>query len=106
MKRFVAFAWLVLIGVSVNAAQAPVPKHQGKLTSAESLGSQPIGSAKMLSDKTVILTLRAETGGAIGDAQFSYKPSDPKYAEIIKHVGGLKPGTEKIVLPFPEQKMQ
>lgn len=106
MNNFFAFSWLVLISVSVSAAQTPVPTLQGKPARAEIPGSLPIGSAKMLPDKTVVLTLRAETDGAIGDAQFSYKPSDPKSAEIIKHVGGLKPGMEKVVLPFPEREKQ
>jgi len=106
LKNYVALAWLVLIGLSADAAQNVVHKHEEIPASVGGSGSRSIGSARMLTDKTLILTLRAETGGAIGDAQFSYKPSHPKYVVIIKHVGGLKPGTEKILLPFSEAGKQ
>lgn len=64
----------------------------------------PIGSAKMLADGTLVLNLRAETGGAIGHAEFRFKKGDPKYAEILQHVGKIEPGEEKAVMPFPEKK--
>src|SRR5450830_1594432 len=64
---------------------------------------QPIGTATMLLDETIVLYLRAETDGAIGHAQFKYVKGDEKYCEILKHIGGLKPGQEKVVLPFPEK---
>ena len=62
-----------------------------------------IGMASMRQDKTIVLTLRAEgPGGATGDAQFEYMPSDPKYDEILRHVGPLKPGEQKSVRPWPD----
>jgi hypothetical protein len=65
---------------------------------------EPIGSAKMLPDRTLVLSLRAETDGSIGHAEFKYYIEDPRYAEILRHIGGLEPGEEKVVLPFPERK--
>lgn len=63
-----------------------------------------IGTATMKDDGTIIMMLRAEdpSGGAMGDAMFIYKPDDPKYQEILKHLGGLKPGETKPVPPWPE----
>jgi hypothetical protein len=63
-----------------------------------------IGTATMLRDRTIILDLRAETGKAVGEARFSYKPGDPKYLTILRHLGGIKPGESKAVLPFDSPK--
>ena len=38
----------------------------------------------------------------IGDAVFVYKPGDPMYEKIKEHLGGIKPGEEKPVPPWPE----
>ncbi len=63
----------------------------------------PIGSASMDKDRTIYLQLRAEgPNGELGDAMFTYRPGDPKYQEIIDHVGGLAPGESKPVPPWPE----
>lgn len=66
--------------------------------------SAPIGSASMDQNRIIYLQLRAEgPDGALGDAMFTYKPDDPRYQEIIKHVGGLEPGQSKPVPPWPEK---
>ena len=60
-----------------------------------------IGVATMRADGTIELQLRAEgPSGELGDALFTYKPSEPKYQEIIDHLGGLKPGESKPVPPW------
>ncbi len=64
----------------------------------------PIGTATMQSDGTIVLNLISETGSAIGHAQFSYTSTDEKYSEIINHLGGLKPGEEKLVPPWTEEE--
>ncbi|TWI43720.1 hypothetical protein IP92_04773 [Pseudoduganella flava] len=66
--------------------------------------ASPIGSVMMLKDRTLVMDLRAETGGAVGHGQFVYTPNDAEYAGIVKHVGGLKPGEEKPVPPFVDAK--
>ena len=84
----------------LNTSSAPRPQKIKTLSKEE---NRPIGSAKMLADKTIVLHLRAETSElppSIGQAQFIYKPADPKYAEIVQHVGGLKPGEEKTFMPL------
>jgi hypothetical protein len=61
-----------------------------------------IGEATMEKDGTIVLQLRAEgPGRMIGDAQFRYPRSHPDYAEVLKHLGGLKPGERKPVPPWP-----
>ncbi len=57
----------------------------------------------MEADGTIVLMLRAEgPGGIIGDAQLRYEKSHPKYEETLRHLGGLKPGEEKPVPPWPD----
>ena len=73
-------------------------------TGDEAVAGESIGSAKMKEDGTLVLMLRAEgPGGTIGDAMIVYKPDDPKYQETLEHIGGLKPGEEKPVPPWPEE---
>ena len=61
-----------------------------------------IGVATMEDDGTIVLVLRAEGPNAVGDALLRYSKTDPKYDEILRHLGGLKPGESKPVPPFPE----
>jgi hypothetical protein len=62
-----------------------------------------IGSATMLPDGTIVLLLSAEgPNGEIGDTRYEYPPNHPQYAEILKHVGPLRPGDDKPVAPWPE----
>lgn len=63
--------------------------------------SASIGMATMNSDGTVVLTVRAEGPGALGDAQLYYPPTHAKYREVLDHVGGLRPGQSKPVPPWP-----
>jgi hypothetical protein len=64
---------------------------------------RPIGTATMLEDGTIILDLVAEgSGGERGHGRFTYPTTHKQYAEILKHLGGLKPGESKLVPPFPD----
>jgi hypothetical protein len=64
---------------------------------------QSIGQATMKEDGTIILRLRAETDdGALGEALFTYSPTDEDYNSILKHLGGLEPGESKPVPPWPD----
>ncbi len=64
-----------------------------------------IGMATMQAEGTIVLMLRAEgEGGAVGDAMFTYAKGNPQYEDVLKHVGGLKPGETKPVPPWPEGK--
>lgn len=63
---------------------------------------ESIGSATMEADGTLVLMLRAEDEktGARGDAFLRYPATHPKYAEVLRHLGGLKPGESKPVPPW------
>jgi hypothetical protein len=61
-----------------------------------------IGVATMSVDGTITLQLMAEgAGGTVGDAVLVYKPGDKMYEEVKQHIGGIKPGEEKPVPPWP-----
>jgi hypothetical protein len=65
--------------------------------------NRPIGSATMAADGTLVLDLVAEgPGGARGIARILRPPSHPRYAAWIEHLGGIRPGEEKVVPPWPE----
>ena len=63
-----------------------------------------VGSATMEEDGTIVLQLRAEgPDGKVGDGLLRYAPTHPKYAEVLRHLGGLERGETKPVPPWPEQ---
>jgi hypothetical protein len=64
----------------------------------------PIGTATMTEDGTITLNLRAEgPKGTIGDGRLVYRKGDKGYSDVLKHLGGLKPGESKPVPPWPDQ---
>ena len=65
--------------------------------------SRPIGTATMMEDGTLVLDLRAEGPGNLrGVARILRPTSHPRYPAWIEHLGGLAPGEEKLVPPWPE----
>lgn len=60
-----------------------------------------IGDAYMTDDETIVLNLLARDGGVIGVGRFVYAKSHPQYAEVLRHLDGLKPGQTKLVPPWP-----
>jgi len=66
------------------------------------LAAASIGMASMEPDGTLVLQLRAE-GPGVGDALLRYTKNDPHYQEVLKHIGGLRPGESKPVPPWPEK---
>ena len=68
---------------------------------------RPIGSATMLADGTIVLDLIAEgPGGMRGHGRLTYPTTHKRYEEILKHLGGLKPGESKPVPPFPNDSAE
>jgi hypothetical protein len=66
---------------------------------------QTIGAATMTVEGTLELMLRATDGhGMVGDAFLRVPPGDKDYEMWLKHLGGMKPGESKFILPFPETK--
>lgn len=64
-------------------------------------GASSIGTATMLADGTILLQLRAEGRGSIGDALLRYPPSDVRYQAVRDHLPELRPGATVPVTPFP-----
>ena len=65
--------------------------------------NRPIGTATMTEDGTLVLDLVAEgPAGERGIARILRPTTDPRYAAWIEHLGGLRPGEEKLVPPWPE----
>lgn len=62
-----------------------------------------IGEATMLEDGTLVLDLVATAGGTRGHGRVTYAPSDPQYAEVLEHLGGMQPGERKLVPPWPDE---
>ena len=71
------------------------------------MSTESIGAARMESDGTIVLQLRAEgPGGVLGDALLRYPTGHPQYHEILQHVGGLEKGQSKPVPPWPEKSSE
>jgi hypothetical protein len=62
-----------------------------------------IGEATMLEDGTLVLDLVAAAGDTRGHGRITYRPTDPQYAEVLEHLGGLRPGERKLVPPWPDE---
>lgn len=76
--------------------------HSVKPAPAVAPVSKSIGTAHLTKDGLLEVMLRAEgDGGMVGDAFFVYKKSTPEYAEMMKHIGGLKRGESKPVPAYP-----
>jgi hypothetical protein len=60
-----------------------------------------IGVATLEEGGLLILQLRAVgERGLIGDGRLTYRPDDPQYQSILRHLGGLAVGQSKPVPPF------
>ena len=81
----------------------------GKPTPPDSVATQDksqqpksIGQATMRPDGTILLQLRAEADdGTIGDSLLEYPRGHKRYKMVLDHLGGLDPGQEKPVPPWP-----
>jgi hypothetical protein len=91
-----------------SAGYASAKERVGGIKPGETKNVPPspavIGMATMSSDRTIHLHLwgKSEQGAAHG--VFDYKPDDPKYQQILQHLGGITPGQSKPVPPFESGK--
>jgi hypothetical protein len=104
-------AWSLALGVLCIACEpkpqppqsAPASRTAPAAKTAPAPAPASIGSATMTADGTIVLQLRATgPGPAIGDALILYPKGHAKYDEVLKHLGGLKPGEAKPCPPFPD----
>lgn len=61
-----------------------------------------IGTAKMLADGSIELRLYTTSDGKDAHMFQTLHKGDKLYAEVLSHVGGLKPGETKAVAPWPD----
>jgi hypothetical protein len=61
---------------------------------------QSIGAAHMDADGAITLYIHTLPPGPIGEGELHYAPDDPRYQEIVTHLGGIKPGETKNVRPW------
>ena len=66
---------------------------------AETPKAEPIyiGDATMAADGTITLNLRRTADGMSASGVFKYPVGDPNYQDVLKHIGGLRPGETKLV---------
>lgn len=103
-ERVILATLLATLATGLGCGGKDTSGESAAAKSGEGAEAESIGSATMKDDGTIVLQLRAEgPGGMLGDALVVYKPDDPKYQEILDHLGGLKPGEEKPVPPWPEE---
>lgn len=69
---------------------------------ASRAGEKPIGTAVMQSDESIVLNITGKTGSTIGEAEIEYRRGDKQYDDVLKHIGGIKKGETKVVLPWLE----
>lgn len=79
------------------ASAAPSSATAAPSAAAPSASVQPVGLAKILPDGTIELSMFSP------HALLRYPKSDPHYADVLAHVGPIKPGEQKAVAPFPEK---
>jgi hypothetical protein len=94
MKKY---RWLIPI-LALGVAMAIPPLAVSAPVEAQSTPRvQFIGMASMSDDGTVTLRLTMTSDGKPADAIIIYKAEDPRYNEVLRHLGGLKPGQIKPV---------
>jgi hypothetical protein len=56
-----------------------------------------IGDATMMKDGTIVMNLWRTADGTPVNGNFKYGVSDPQYADVLHHLGAMKPGETKLV---------
>ena len=70
---------------------------------AAAQSKNPIGQCWMEDDGTIVLELRRTADGVnVSMPPQRYQPTDPQYEKVRDHVGPLRPGEVKLVMPWPD----
>jgi hypothetical protein len=109
-----ALAWILAVTAAAcsqsNGNERPATSQTNTFSSPQTNtqkapnmpSNASIGTATMKDDGTIVLMLRATgPGGMLGDSRIEYPKGHPNYDEVLKHLGGLKPGEQKPVPPWP-----
>jgi hypothetical protein len=82
------------------AASASYAQHGG---STDARPSMPyVGTAEMLDDGTLSLRLRLTSDGTPVNDTLTYKVGDRAYDNVLRHLGGLRPGETKPFRPWKD----
>jgi hypothetical protein len=91
-------SFLVLIMLCVASASSAE-----EVRSSDARPSMPyVGTAAMLDDGTISLHLRLTSDGRPVDDTLTYKVSDHAYDDVLRHLGGLRPGETKAFRPWKD----
>jgi hypothetical protein len=73
---------------------------------AEAQKAEPIyiGNATMAADGTITMNLRRTADGMSVSGVIKYPVGDPRYQEVLSHIGGLRPGETKLVPAWGDDK--
>jgi hypothetical protein len=92
-KQLLVFIMLCVAGAS--SAQ--------EIRSTDARPSMPyLGTAAMLDDGTISLHLRLTSNGKSVNDTLIYKVSDRAYDNVLRHLGGLRPGERKQFRPWKD----
>jgi hypothetical protein len=89
-------------GTGLWQIAAPIPIQHERPAGIQT-AEESIGTATMEADGTIELRLIGRgPRGLRGERFLRYPPFDPKYKEILDHVGPLKRGEMRSVAPWPD----
>ncbi len=88
-------------GSMLLAQGGPARRGQSEPVRSQTQQPEPIGVATMNTDGTIVLNLHHH-GAVDADAEISYARNDKQYREISDHLGGLRPGQVKVVMPWSD----
>lgn len=98
-----ALAYINTVGASPQSkARSNDTAPQGEAVGKANVPDH-FGTATMLKDRTIVLSYiyYFPKGGHTAPAKITYTPRHPKYKEILRRLGGMKPGEVKGLEPWP-----
>jgi len=97
---------IALAFAQVAGASAPPGVPAQDKAPQETSVPDNVGTARMLEDRSIVLNLIYwfPGGGHTTPTQLRYEPGHPEYADLLRHLGGMKPGETKGVKPWPETR--
>lgn len=98
MRRLGSFLVVVMLGASSAAFADDV-----KPSPSDARPSMPFtGTATMQDDRSLVLHLRLTSDGKEINDTFTYKTTDRGYDDVLRHLGGLRPGDTKSFNPWKD----